>query len=807
MKKVLLFIAVALFTSAAFSQVIYFDDFEGYNVGDYLAENSPEWTTWSGTPGTAEDAFISDAQSQSPAQSVLVEGSTDLVKPLGDLTSGKYEINFGFYVPAGFGGYYNIQHFEQPGVEWAMEVYFGSDGNAEVNAGGSGAATFAFNHDEWLDVVNIVDLNNDTAELWVNGTFIHGWQFSLTATGDPGTLQLGGVNMYAGAPTGDDPMYYFDNFNFEQVPIVLFFDDFESYPLGSLLAEESDWWETWSGPGGGGADDASVLDEQALSGSQSLKIEGSSDIVAPLGDKTSGVYEVNFNYYIPSGFGGYYNIQHFEEPGIEWAYEIYFGEIGEGYLTVGGVDYFFDYNHDEWLYIENDIDLDGDWAEVYINGVLIHEFQFSQEASGPDGTLQLGGVNIYAGAPTGETPTYYVDDFEYIEISSSTDPMISVTPEEFNVALEEGMMQDETLTIENVGFASLEYEVDIVYDLSMKKGVAVKETAGKTKTAKLQLAEAQNYKPGDPAPVYDDEILNYDGENASAIGLTNPGEWEVAARFPNEMLLDYVGMELTSVDVFINELVAGFELRIYGEGMNNQAGDLLASKSFSPTMTSWNTITLDDPIVVTGEDLWVGYWIDQQTTDIFPAGVDAGPADPNGDFIKSGVAWGHLSSNPDLDANWNIRALLTGEAQVNWLSVSPESGSIAPNESEDLTVTFDATGLENGSYMATIEVNNNDPEVQIVEVDAMLDIVTGVNELGEKNGILVFPNPAQDYVKVKANHEITNVRIVNYVGQLVYENNAETEEVHINTSQYDAGVYVIQIETTAGMISKQIIVK
>ena len=314
-------------------------------------------------------------------------------------------------------------------------------------------------------------------------------------------------------------------------------------------------------------------------------------------------------------------------------------------------------------------------------------------------------------------------------------------------------------------------------------------------------------KPGNPAPVYDDEILNYDGENASAIGLTNPGEWEVAARFPNEMLLDYVGMELTSVEVFINDLVAGFELRIYGEGMNNQAGDLLASKSFSPTMTSWNTITLDDPVVVTGEDLWVGYWIDQQTTDVFPAGVDAGPADPNGDFIKSGVAWGHLSSNPDLDANWNIRALLTGEAQMNWLSVSPESGSIAPNESEDLTVTFDATGLENGSYMATIEVNNNDPEMQIVEVDAMLDIVTGVNELGENNGILVFPNPAQDYVKVKANHEITNVRIVNYVGQLVYENNAETEEVHINTSQYDAGVYVIQIETTAGMISKQIIVK
>ncbi len=68
--------------------------------------------------------------------SVKVDGSTDLVKPLGDLTSGNFELSFNMYVPANFAGYYNIQHFEQPGIEWALEVYFDDDGTGYIHAGG-----------------------------------------------------------------------------------------------------------------------------------------------------------------------------------------------------------------------------------------------------------------------------------------------------------------------------------------------------------------------------------------------------------------------------------------------------------------------------------------------------------------------------------------------------------------------------------------------------------------------------------------------------------------------------------------------
>ncbi|MDZ7741634.1 MAG: hypothetical protein U5Q03_07765 [Bacteroidota bacterium] len=555
MKKVLLLSAaffMLLFSINA--QVIYEDDFDSYTVGGYLAEQAPEWTTWSGTPGSDEDGVISDAQAMSASNSVLVEDITDLVLPLGNKTSGRYEISFYYYVPSGFGGYYNIQHFEQPGIEWALECYFDDDGTGYIHAGGENAATFNYTMDSWVEVVNIVDLSNDNAELYIEGNFIHSWQFSLQSDGTPGELQLGGMNHYAGATTGMTAMYYFDDYNYEQLPVVLFFDDFESYNVGDYLAEQSDWWTTWGGTTGTD-EDALISDAQSYSPSQSLIIEGVSDIIGPFGNKTSGAYEVNFWYYIPSGFGGYYNIQHFEQPGIEWAYEVYFGEIGEGYLTVGGENYNFNYNLDEWLYIENDISLDEDWAEVYLNGELILEFQFSQQANSADpGTLQLGGIDIFAGAPLGETPMFYVDDFEWTELSAPSDPLIALDPTSMSAALEEGQTEEQMLTVENVGFADLNYDVDIVYDFDGKKvGAPAPEPTTKIKSIILDVQETPNPKPGPAAPARDDVTLTYSGNPFSGVGFTDGGIWEVAARFPNEMIVQYAGMELTSMDVFINE--------------------------------------------------------------------------------------------------------------------------------------------------------------------------------------------------------------------------------------------------------------
>ena len=48
---------------------LYVDDFESYNLADYIAVQNPTWwTTWSNPPGPAEDGEIVDDFANSPTQ-------------------------------------------------------------------------------------------------------------------------------------------------------------------------------------------------------------------------------------------------------------------------------------------------------------------------------------------------------------------------------------------------------------------------------------------------------------------------------------------------------------------------------------------------------------------------------------------------------------------------------------------------------------------------------------------------------------------------------------------------------------------
>ena len=62
MKKVSLLIAmIAFFMGSTFAQSMYFD-FEGQTAGNKIAQTLGEpWTTWSNTPGSAEDGVFGEA--------------------------------------------------------------------------------------------------------------------------------------------------------------------------------------------------------------------------------------------------------------------------------------------------------------------------------------------------------------------------------------------------------------------------------------------------------------------------------------------------------------------------------------------------------------------------------------------------------------------------------------------------------------------------------------------------------------------------------------------------------------------------
>ncbi|MBI2280650.1 MAG: hypothetical protein HYU68_08175 [Bacteroidetes bacterium] len=224
MKKILLFnlMLVALSLTTKAQTILYSNNFDAYTDGGFLGTQAGlPFTTWSNAPGGTEDAVISTAFANSAANSVFIAStSDDVILRLGNKTSGKFNVSFYYYIPLGFGGYFNLQHFEAPGNQWANEVYFGNNGNGELKANG---ATINFTHpnDAWFLIENHVDIDNDTAALFINGVHITTWPFATQAGGGVGAAQLGGVNFYGGAISGQTPKYYFDDVTYTELATPL----------------------------------------------------------------------------------------------------------------------------------------------------------------------------------------------------------------------------------------------------------------------------------------------------------------------------------------------------------------------------------------------------------------------------------------------------------------------------------------------------------------------------------------------------------------------------------------------------------
>ena len=591
----------------------------------------------------------------------------------------------------------------------------------------------------------------------------------------------------------------------------LYQDDFEDFTVGTYLAETdpTGFWTTWSNDPGS-AEDALITDAESSSPTNSVIVEGITDLVLKLGDKTSGAYIFNVEYYIPSNFGGYINLQHFEAPGIEWAVEVYFGAAAgadNGYAFAGDpTEIPFTFPHDTWFPIEFEIDIDEDLAAMYIDDIMIAEWQFSLQAQGDPGTLQLGGVNLYAGAPGTETPQYYFDNVEYIVVDPGiSNPIIDVNPTSMFVTLEEGQSTTEMFTIANLGQEDLEFEIVTTYPQSSKALEFEPAGAHTPKVLNQVLTTDPDYTPSTGTLSSRDETLNYDGDNSSAIGTSSDYEWRVAAMFPADMVQPFIGMELNEVYVFINDPGIEYKLQIYGMGSFNTPGpgDLLLEQDFSANAGAWNTVTLNTPIKIDGSDIWVGYWL-SATGDSFVPGCDAGPADPNGDWMASGPGWSHLSDNPDLNFNWNIRANLTGEPIIQWLSCDPTSGFLVQDESMDIDVTIDAGSLVSDQYSGKFKIRNNDPTNEEATVAVTLGVIVGVGENGENEYIAVYPNPASTVLRVQSNGDITNVRLVNTIGQVVY---TSTTDAAIDISNFDKGVYFIQVDTKNGSNTQKVLIQ
>ncbi len=216
MKKSLLFIPLISFAIGASAQTIVFEDnFDSVTAGMGVVEQNTSWNTWDGTAGL--DGQVSSNYAFSGANSAKIEGTNvDLVLPIGPYTSGKYDLKFKMLV-TDLGGYFNCLHKWTPtstAYQWACDVYFSSTGAVSWTTGGtdSGVTGVTVNLLEWFDVMVSADMDADEGRLYINGTMVNQWQWSLNnANGAAGSNELDGADFYGTNDLQTAGLYYIDD--------------------------------------------------------------------------------------------------------------------------------------------------------------------------------------------------------------------------------------------------------------------------------------------------------------------------------------------------------------------------------------------------------------------------------------------------------------------------------------------------------------------------------------------------------------------------------------------------------------------
>jgi hypothetical protein len=355
------------------------------------------------------------------------------------------------------------------------------------------------------------------------------------------------------------------------------------------------------------------------------------------------------------------------------------------------------------------------------------------------------------------------------------------------------------------------------------------------------------------------EWLYYDdGTNVDGIG--GPASFTWAIKFDPDQLADYAGASLTKIEIY-NRTGATDELRIY-EGTN--AATLLHSQPLSGLgIEVYEQVDLTDPVLI---DVTKELWIAVYTTDglNYPAGCGPTQNEPNGDLLTlDGVLWEHLSDYA-LPYTWNLRGFVTTMAGATASLPMDKPVDDYSNNTEPLKVT----GKPSAQFAAPASAAQADRELDVFNVYRSVDgganeliasvpfeegvtaysyfdtdveaqtlykyqvsafytytngtcesdfamalenpdddfvtvFVTNTNEFG-LNNTRVYPNPATNNVVIES-AQMNRITVMNAVGQVVIDRGIEGEQRHdLNTSTYEAGVYMIRIETTEGVVTKRL---
>jgi len=384
-------------------------------------------------------------------------------------------------------------------------------------------------------------------------------------------------------------------------------------------------------------------------------------------------------------------------------------------------------------------------------------FQAATPAPGPDplpfGSPQSVEIGGLAFSTTYHVALQALDEFgnrgPVSNVATGTTqgpPSLSASPNSFSATLLTGATENRTLTLGNVGQGTLDFNIP---------------------TPELQFSQPApyEYQPmGKDAP--DDRIGDPvlsgaggpDGFGYRWIDSNQSGgptfAWEDITATGS--LLALTGDDATSAAVPI-----GFDFPFYGGTFNSLRVCTNGWLSFTSTATSYDNQLL--PNAGAPENLLAPMWDDMDfgsTGHVYTYG-DAGHfvvswtnvnhysaggpytfqaiLYPSGEIRYQYLSLGsptnsatvgiqNASRTIGLTTAFNTNYLSDGLAVrilplAQWLTVTPTSGRILAGQSQDLTVRFNAAGVEGGVFDGTIRIDNNDPNANPTLLSAQLHVL------------------------------------------------------------------------------------
>ena len=163
------------------------------------------------------------------------------------------------------------------------------------------------------------------------------------------------------------------------------------------------------------------------------------------------------------------------------------------------------------------------------------------------------------------------------------------------------------------------------------------------------------------------------------------------------------------------------------------------------------------------------------------------------------------NANHNSQSDINITSIEeVNEEGVQYLTITCEDLPYALAYNADFTITIEPNALGDDKSMAqTTVVLTSDAGTLEYYIEVNGDVLS-VTEVTAKAKI--YPNPANDRVRIEAENDIESVMVYSMLGALVETIPANSSTVNVDLNGYDNGIYFFNIRHSNGTVSNQRVV-